>query len=249
MRNLHKKPLEKLNKFSNIFTQLGLVLVLFVVYILLEHKTEQVALKPPIYNDIIDYKPEVPTEKLFKREQKKKAVTKTEQKQTKTIIEDKVKKVDNKELIKEVFVDEPSDEINDEVDIDNIEEITIKEEIKSVVDFILIQNSPVFKGCEGLSEEKNRECFDKKMKRFVQKNFNSNLANELGLNSGSYRIRTQFIIDDKGEVVDIKVKGPHKNLEKEVNRIIKKLPKFKPGKQNNTNVKVRYYLPINFGVE
>lgn len=87
------------------------------------------------------------------------------------------------------------------------------------------------------------------MKQFVQRNFNSNIANELGLQAGKKRIGAQFIIDDNGDVVDIRIKAPHKDLEKETERIIKKLPKFKPGKQNNKNVKVRYFLPINFRVE
>lgn len=249
MKNLHQKPLRKLDKFSNIFTQLGLVLVLFVVYIMLEHKTEQVTITQFANNDLTVYSPETATEKLFKREEKKKAVKKVVTKKRKTVLDNKVEKVDNHKLIKEIFVDEPSDDNPEEVDLTAIDEVNIKEEITSIVPFISIQNTPIFKGCEGLSEEKNRKCFDKKMKRFVQRHFNSNIANEIGLNSGKYRIDTQFIINDKGEVVDIKIKGPHKKLEKEANRIIKKLPKFTPGKQNNTNVKVRYSLPINFGVE
>ena len=41
MKNLKKLPTKQLEKFSNIFTQLGLVLVLFIVYLTLEHKTPQ----------------------------------------------------------------------------------------------------------------------------------------------------------------------------------------------------------------
>lgn len=41
MKNLKKLPTKQLEKFSNIFTQLGLVLVLFIVYITLEHETPQ----------------------------------------------------------------------------------------------------------------------------------------------------------------------------------------------------------------
>jgi protein TonB len=41
MKNLKKQPTKQLEKFSNIFMQLGLVLVLFVVFISLEHKTAQ----------------------------------------------------------------------------------------------------------------------------------------------------------------------------------------------------------------
>ena len=41
MKNLKKLPNKQLEKFSNIFTQLGLVLVLFIVYVTLEHETKQ----------------------------------------------------------------------------------------------------------------------------------------------------------------------------------------------------------------
>ena len=41
MNTKKKLPRKQLDKFSNIFTQLGLVLVLFVVYVTLEHTTEE----------------------------------------------------------------------------------------------------------------------------------------------------------------------------------------------------------------
>jgi len=113
----------------------------------------------------------------------------------------------------------------------------------------MIQNAPIFKGCEGLSKEDNKICFDKKMKRFVQRNFNSGLANEVGLNSGKYKIQTQFIIDNKGNVVDIKIRAPHTRLKKEMQQLIEKLPKFTPGLQRNKPVQVRYTLPISFHVD
>jgi len=87
------------------------------------------------------------------------------------------------------------------------------------------------------------------MKQFVQRNFDIELANEIGLRSGKHKIFTQFVIDDEGNVVDIKVRTAYKALEKEASRIIKKLPKFKPGKQNTKTVKVRYNLPIAFSIE
>ena len=112
----------------------------------------------------------------------------------------------------------------------------------------MIQNAPVFKGCEGLLKEENKKCFDKKMNKFVQRNFNAELVNEVGLSSGKYKIQTQFIIDNKGNVVDIKILAPHARLKKETQQLIEKLPKFTPGKQSNKAVKVRYTLPISFQV-
>jgi protein TonB len=87
------------------------------------------------------------------------------------------------------------------------------------------------------------------MNKFVQRNFNAQLANEIGLNSGKYRISTQFIIDDKGNVVDIQIRAPHFRLKKETQELIEKLPRFTPGKQRNKAVKVKYTLPISFRVD
>ena len=41
MKNVKKLPTKQLEKFSTIFTQLGLVLVLFIVYLAIEHETEE----------------------------------------------------------------------------------------------------------------------------------------------------------------------------------------------------------------
>lgn len=135
------------------------------------------------------------------------------------------------------------------LDMDSFEEEKEEFRLEDVVSFINIQNAPIFKGCEGLSKIENKVCFDRKMKRFVQRNFDAGLANELGLNAGKNKIRTQFLIDEKGNVVDIKIRAPHRQLKKETARLIKKLPKFTPGQQQNKFVRVRYTLPIAFSVE
>ena len=244
MKNTKKLPTKQLEKFSNIFTQLGLVLVLFIVYVTLEHQTEEktVAVFKPNDSDIVYIEPD--QDVIFQKEVKIKP--KIEVLPTKKIILDKVEKGDND--IVETIIDIPTE--NPEIiDIDNLIEIKEPPIIIEDVDFVDIQNAPVFKGCEGLSKEKNKVCFDKKMKQFVHRNFNAGLANELGLRSGKHRISSEFLIDDKGFVVDVKISAPHKQLEKETSKLIKKLPKFTPGKQRNKPVRVRYTLPITFIVE
>ncbi|AQS94641.1 hypothetical protein BXQ17_11415 [Polaribacter sp. BM10] len=246
MKNLKKLPSKQLEKFSNIFTQLGLVLVLFIVYITLEHETskktvaeikeyssEKIYLEP---TQVFEYVKEVKTNP------KPKAV------KSQIFIPEEVQKVKND--VVETVIDTSEDEpviIN----ADDIVEVDIPDEdpVINDVPFINIEDAPVFKGCEGLSKKENKICFDKKMKQFVLRNFDAGLGNELGLHSGVHKIQTQFLIDDKGNVVDVKIRAPHKRLEKEASRLIKKLPKFTPGKQRNRPVRVRYNLPIAFSVE
>jgi protein TonB len=213
----------------------------------LEHET----LEKPLA--IIDFDPpEMITispdqEIIFTKEPKPKPKVEV-QKAPPLILDEEIKKGDND--IKQTVVNLPKDDVL-EFDIDAIitEDEPIGIEPPETVPFIMIENAPVFKGCEGLSKEENKICFDKKMKKFVQRNFDAQLANEIGLNSGKYRISTQFVIDDKGNVVDIQIRAPHFRLKKETQQLIEKLPKFTPGKQRSKAVKVRYSLPISFLVD
>ena len=247
MKNLKKLPTKQLEKFSNIFAQLGLVLVLFIVYLTLEHKTEQKSFA--IVDDYVQERIIVDptTEIRFTKELKE--VPKQDLPEKQIFVKDApIEKGDN-DIVEKVIDFEPKKEVT-EVDITKL--VEFKEPGEDIVDDVpydFIKEAPVFKGCEGLSKQENKECFDKKMKRFVQRNFDLDLASEMGLNSGKHKIFTQFIIDHKGNVVDIKIRTPSKGLEKEAERLIKKLPKFKPGKQNNKFVKVRYTLPISFNVD
>lgn len=245
MRNLKKMPGKKLEKFSTIFMQLGLVLVLFLVYVILEHKTEQlhvVAFKP--LAKTVTYLPYT-QEIVFTKEVKQ--PVNVPQEKPKTVFIDKIVKGEN--TIIETIIEKPA-KVPTEFTADAIIEIKEPEELGvETVPFVNIQNAPVFKGCEGLAREENKQCFDKKIKQFVQHNFDAELANELGLRSGKHKIQTQFLIDDKGFVVDIKIRAPHKTLERETEILLEKLPKFLPGTQRNKPVKVRYILPITFIVE
>ncbi len=62
---------------------------------------------------------------------------------------------------------------------------------------------------------------------------------------------TSFIIDAKGGVKKIVALGPinGKLLEAEATRLIKSLPKFKPGKIDNELVNVKHLMAINFEID
>ena len=243
MKNLKKSPTKQLEKFSNIFTQLGLVLVLFIVYLTLEHKTSQrqftvVDFDPP---EIVVFQPDQIIQ--FTREVKDIPKPKI----AAVFIPDEPIEKGNNDIIGSI-IDIPTKTI---VQINPDDIIEIKEFVEDPIEtvpFINIEFAPIFKGCEGLSKEENKVCFDKKMKQFVQRNFNLELANEIGLQSGKYKIQIQFIIDNQGNVVDIKIRAPHLKLKNETQQLIENLPKFTPGKQRDKPVKVKYTLPISFQV-
>ena len=61
------------------------------------------------------------------------------------------------------------------------------------------------------------------------------------------RVVLQFVIDETGQVEDIKVVRPvSEELDAEAVRVIKSMPKFEPGRQNGEAVSVWYTLPVAF---
>ena len=125
-----------------------------------------------------------------------------------------------------------------------------KDEVEEDVEvpFAVIENVPVFPGCERGNNEKKRKCMSEKIAKFVQRKFNTDLAGDLGL-TGRQRISVIFKIDKSGNVTGVRARAPHPRLEKEAQRVINLLPKMQPGKQRGKAVIVPYSLPIIFQVQ
>ena len=247
MKTTKKNARKQLEKFSTIFTQLGLVLTLFIVFLALEYETEKdvAVLKPSnseLYEPIYTFKQPV----VLKRVEEV-----TEKPKKKTVVKEilKPKIVDNNTEITTIIEMPVDDPIIDVTAISQAKEEEIIDKADDPISIKNVQNTPVFKGCEGLSEVENRKCFERKIQQHVQRNFNSVIAQKVGLSSGKYKILTQFVIDKSGNVTDIQIRAPHMKLEKETDRVVNKIPQFQPGKQNNKEVKVKYTLPIIFKVE
>ncbi|CAM1334484.1 energy transducer TonB [Tenacibaculum aestuariivivum] len=244
MKKFKKLPSKQLEKFSSIFTQLGLVLTLFIVFVSLEYETEKKTAEITIpYHNFEE------TAFRFSRDiviKKNKPVVK--KRKVKTIIPPQV--VKNNEVVIQTVVKNfnKSKSIINTVPVKKNKPVTEKV-LDNVISIKNVQKVPIFKGCEELSEEENKLCFERKINKHIQRYFNSDIAQDVGLSSGKYNIITQFIIDKQGAVTDIKIRAPHKKLEKETNYVIGKIPNFIPGKQNDKPVKVKYTLPITFKVE
>jgi hypothetical protein len=123
------------------------------------------------------------------------------------------------------------------------------EEVDDDIPFSIVQEVPVYPGCENRTNEEKKACLNKSMQNFVSTEFDSNLVKNLGLEPGNKRIFALFKIDIDGNVVDIRVRAPHKDLEKEAIRTIQNLPQMQPGKSEGKAVGVKYVLPIVFKVE
>ena len=116
------------------------------------------------------------------------------------------------------------------------------------VPFAIIEKVPVFPGCENGNNEKKRKCMSEKITMIIQKNFDTGLADDLGL-IGRQRISVIFKIDKGGYVTGIRSRAPHPRLEEEAIRVISLLPKMEPGLQKGKPVIVPYSLPIIFEVQ
>ncbi|GGD83126.1 energy transducer TonB [Planktosalinus lacus] len=141
---------------------------------------------------------------------------------------------------KEVYTDKPVDIIT--------QPKTPVADTDVVHSFLGVERVPVFPGCESLTDNASRrDCMSSEMGRFINKHFNTEIANDLGLN-GTQRIYVSFVINKNGDVDQLQVRGPHPRLEKEAGRVVNQIPKMLPGMQNNKEVDVRFSLPILFNV-
>lgn len=135
-------------------------------------------------------------------------------------------------------------------DIVEVSEITYREEEEEIeeVPFMVVEQIPVFPGCESLkNKEDQRNCMSEKIEAHVKKEFNTRISEELGL-TGLNRIYVIFKIDEKGMVADIRTRGPNERLEEEAARVVKLLPRMIPGRQRDKPVAVQYSLPIMYEV-
>ncbi|WP_179333640.1 M56 family metallopeptidase [Winogradskyella costae] len=124
-----------------------------------------------------------------------------------------------------------------------------KKRLNGAIPFSEVEVAPIHPDCELLSNKtEEKDCLAQAINKFVGKNFDTNLANSLGLPAGQKRIYAQFIIDKTGHVTRITARGPHPKLEAETIRVLKLLPNFTPAKNGGEDVAVSYALPIVFQI-
>jgi len=232
----------KLENYSKLFLQLGTALALFIVYLALNVKSfdktvnslsgsfkqDEVFEEIPLTKQIEHIKPPPPPPPA-------------------PVIIEVVK--NNVKVEETLLATTESDETVaiKPVAIEDINVVNEDEDVAQDIPFAIIEDVPVYPGCKG-SKAAKKKCFGDKISLFVKRNFNSGIAQQLGLAPGIKKIFVQFIIDKNGVITNIRIRAPHKSLEKEALRVMKLLPKMKPGMQRNKPVGVRYALPIVFKV-
>ena len=252
-----------LNNNSRLFFLLGLVYALLIVNFVLELWTPVTPTKYDFETKVYDvYETHDIPDMAVKSEVKVKVeiipgkiLITTLKPITGTIAnraDENIEIVANDSKIKESVIESTEVGERDAVEVEgihfkDIEEIEIEEEVIEDVPFIVIEKVPIYPGCVG-NDRALRNCLEESVRNHVSKDFNVNLAQDLGLESGKKRIFVMFVIDRHGKISNIRARAPHKRLELEAIRVIKSLPKMKPGEQRGRPVGVKYSLPIIFEV-
>ncbi|HIP49608.1 MAG TPA: energy transducer TonB [Lutibacter sp.] len=244
-----KNSKANLERFTKLFLLIGLVVSLLITDIALEMKTyDDVSSKNieyKIFDSSNDF--EIPETKIEIE------ISKPKSHATPEPILEKIEIIADDKDIEETVIESTEVELGEAIVLKKIiyteiEEEEIIEEVVEDVPFFVIEKVPTFPGCTG-TKEQLRNCLQKAINNHVSSNFNVDLAQDLGLTPGKKRIFVMFTIDKNGAITDVRSRAPHKRLQKEAERVIKSLPKMKPGEQRGKPVGVKYSLPIIFQVK
>ncbi len=188
----------------------------------------------------------------------------------------KIPKPPKVEIAKEIIPDEPEiidemQESTNEVESDVEVTKTITDEpsnnivstkepapkVAPVVDdespeelLLFAENMPIFGDCKTASfeEEELRLCSNKELMSFIYSNLKyPRLARENDI-EGS--VIVEFVVNKVGEVVQPKIlRGVGGGCSEAVLKVLKKMPTWKPGKQNGRPVNVIYRMPVKFSLQ
>ena len=131
-------------------------------------------------------------------------------------------------------------------------EFEAEEEVDEIVDFAVVEGSPIFPGCKvsikstlSQRKEEDRECLNKGIMKHIVRNFEyPKMAKEMGIQE---KIFVRFVIDKTGEITNVQVlRGEDPYLKTEAIRLVKSLPKMRPANQRGKPIGVNYTIPINF---
>ena len=232
---LKKNPKADVGKNSSLYFVIGLAAVLGLVYGAMEWKK---------YDKVNDYDIALNVEDQLDEEVPMTEQIKTPPPPPPPAAPEVIEVVEDEEEVEETVIE--STETSQEEEVIEVEEVEVEEVEEDIsVPFAVIEDVPVFPGCERAGDKK--ACFQEMMQKHIRKNFRyPEIAQEMGVQG---RVNVIFVIQKDGSIGNIRMRGPDKNLEAEALRIIQKLPKMTPGKQRGRAVKVPFSIPITFKLQ
>lgn len=232
---LKKNPNVDLSKNSGLYFVIGLFVVMLITWRALEWKT---------YDEANDYDISMNVEDMLDEEVPMTEQLKTPPPPPPPAAPEIIEVVEDEEEVEETVIE--STETSQEEEIVEVDDVVVDEVEEDVdVPFAVIEDVPVFPGCE--KESDKRLCFNSMMQKHISKNFRyPEIAQEMGVQG---RVSVMFVIQKDGSIGNVRMRGPDKNLEKEAARIIGLLPKMTPGKQRGRPVRVPFSIPITFKLQ
>ena len=107
---------------------------------------------------------------------------------------------------------------------------------------------PVYYGCEDLSIEEIKKCFNNKVSAFIKREFNLNVSKDLNL-SEPKQVEAFFVINENGNLTGMKVRNSELTIQAEILRVLRKMPIMKPAIHNRKSVPVLCSIIVKYGNE
>ena len=138
--------------------------------------------------------------------------------------------VEDEEEIEEELVIEDM-EVDEDTEIQQIEQV--EEDVEEEKIFKIVEDMPQFPGGQ------------QALMKYLAENIKyPAIARDAGIQGTVF---VTFVVDENGNVGEVEVlRGIGGGADEEAKRVVRSMPKWKPGKQRGKPVKVQYNLPVRF---
>lgn len=220
-----KSPKADLENKKTVFMQIGLVVVLSLVFIAFEWTTQETKVNEGLKIEEEEVEEEIIP--ITRQDEVKPPPPPPPPKVTDilNIVEDDV------ELEEELIIQDT--EATEDTEVDFTDMTTEEEEEEDAPVFFIVEEMPEFPGGE------------QALHKFLASNIEYPvIAQENGIQG---RVYVKFVVNTDGSITDVEIaRGVDPSLDKEALRVVRSMPKWKPGKQRGKAVRVSYTVPINF---
>ena len=224
---LKKSPQASLEDKKLVYVLMGLILVLSICYVAFEW-TEKEVTKYEVTEDLAFIDEEIDIQQTTQETPPPPPPPAPQEVEVLNVVEDDVE-------VEEIEINTEDDK-DVEVVIAPPVEAPVEEEEEEVI-FMVVESMPEFPG--------GQQALFKYLAENVKYPV---IAQENGIQG---RVICQFVVNKDGSIVDVVAvrSSGEASLDKEAIRVIKSMPKWKPGKQRGKPVRVKYTVPVNFRLQ
>ena len=224
---LKKNPQASLEDKKLTYVLIGLVFVLSICYVAFEW-TEKEVTKYEVTDTDFFFEEEIDIQQTSQETPPPPPPPAVQEVEVLNVVEDDVE-------VEEIEINTEDDK-DVEVVIAPPVEAPVEEEEEEVI-FMVVESMPEFPG--------GQQALFKYLAENVKYPV---IAQENGIQG---RVICQFVVNKDGSIVDVVAvrSSGEPSLDKEAIRVIKSMPKWKPGKQRGKPVRVKYTVPVNFRLQ